>query len=122
MKGVMMDYHVYAVVGAVIAIDILSGLVKAGLVDGFSSHKMREGFCHKFTYIIALALAALIEWGSVYLDFGFQLTVLQPAVTVYIVLTEVGSILENIVAINPALSDNAFLSIFTKKGGTDAED
>ena len=122
MKGVMMDYHVYAVVGAVIALDILVGLMKAGLVEGFSSQKMREGLGHKFTYIVALALAALIEWGSVYLDFGFQLTVLQPAVTVYIVLTEVGSILENIVAINPALSDNAFLSIFTKKGGTDAED
>lgn len=115
MKEVLMDYHVYVVIGLVMALDIVSGLAKAILVDGFDSKKMREGLGHKFTYIIALALAALIEYGSIYLDFGFQLTMLQPAVMVYICLTEVGSILENIVTINPALSDNAFLNIFRKK-------
>lgn len=115
MRGVIMDYHVYIVIGLVMALDIVSGLAKAILVDGFDSIKMREGLGHKFTYIIALALAALIEYGSIYLDFGFQLTMLQPAVMVYICLTEIGSILENIVTINPALSDNAFLNIFRKK-------
>ena len=115
MRGVIMDYHVYIVIGLVMALDIVSGLAKAILVEGFNSKKMREGLGHKFTYIIALALAALIEYGSIYLDLGFQFTVLQPAVMVYICLTEVGSILENIVAINPALSDNAFLNIFRKK-------
>lgn len=122
MRGVLMDYHIYAIVGAIIALDIVSGLVKAVLMDGFSSVKMREGLGHKFTYIIALALAALIEWGSVYLDFGFELNMIQPAVAVYIVLTEVGSILENIVAVNPTLGDNAFLNIFKKRGTDESTD
>lgn len=122
MRGVLMDYHIYVVVGAIIVLDIVSGIVKAVLVDGFSSVKMREGLGHKFTYIIALALAALIEWGSVYLDFGFELNMIQPAVAVYIVLTEVGSILENIVAVNPTLGDNAFLYIFKKRGTDESTD
>lgn len=115
MKEVMMDYHVYMAIGAVTLLDIAAGLAKGFLAEGFSSQKMREGLGHKLSYIIALALAAAIEWGSVYLDFGFQLTVLQPAVSVYILLTEVGSILENIVAINPELSTNAFLDIFKRR-------
>lgn len=115
MREVMLDYHIYIVFGVVIALDIIVGVIKAFAAEGFSSTKMREGLYHKSTYIAALALAALIEYGSVYLDFGFTLTVLQPAVIVYVVLTECGSILENLAIINPELADNAFMSIFTHK-------
>lgn len=115
MRSVMLDYHVYIVFGVIIALDIAVGLVKAFASEGFSSTKMREGLYHKFTYIAALALAALIEYGSVYLDFGFTLTVLQPAVIVYVFLTECGSILENLTVINPELTDNAFMNIFSNK-------
>lgn len=122
MKGVVMDYHVYAVIGAIIVLDIVSGLAKAVFKDGFNSAKMREGLGHKLTYIIALVLAVLIEYGCVFLDLGFEVTMLQPAVGVYIVLTEVGSILENIVAINPNLQDNSFMSIFTHRNGDGNDD
>lgn len=121
MRNVMLDYHIYVVIGAAIALDVIVGLVKAFSTEGFDSTKMREGLYHKFTYIAALALAALIEYGSVYLDFGFQLTVLQPAVIVYVVLTECGSILENLTVINPELADNAFMSIFSNGKDSDHE-
>src|SRR5690625_5326917 len=101
MRGVIMDYHVYVVIGLVMALDIVSGLAKAILVEGFDSKKMREGLGHKFTYIIALALAALIEYGSIYLDLGFHLTMLQPAVMVSICLPNVSSILGTIINVNP---------------------
>lgn len=119
MRSVMLDYHVYIVIGVIIALDIAVGLVKAFASEGFSSTKMREGLYHKFTYIAALALAALIEYGSVYLDFGFTLTVLQPSVIVYVFLTECGSILENLTVINPELTDNAFMNIFSNKEKND---
>ena len=51
-----------------------------------------------------------------YLDLGFELTFLQPAVAAYIVLTEVSSILENIVILNPSLGDGTFLAIFKNRG------
>lgn len=121
MRNVMLDYHIYVVFGVIIALDIIVGLVKAFSTEGFNSTKMREGLYHKFTYIAALALAALIEYGSIYLDFGFTLTVLQPAVIVYVVLTECGSILENLTVINPELADNAFMNIFSNGKDTGHE-
>lgn len=120
MKGIIMDYHVYIIIGLLMAVDIISGLIKGFLVDGFDSTKMRNGIGHKMTYIIALSLAALIEYGSIYLDFGYTISALQPAVAVYISLTEVGSVLENIVAVNPDLADKKFMAIFDKRNGKDA--
>lgn len=121
MEGVILDYHVYIIVAGVVFIDIVSGLVKAFISDGFNSTKMRNGIAHKFTYIIALSLATMIEYGSIYLDFGYHITALQPATAIYIVVTEVGSILENLVVINPDLSNNNFMAIFSKEGFENAK-
>lgn len=109
-----MDWHVYAVIGAFCCIDIVTGVAKGVVTTGFSSSKMRMGLMHKLTYVAAMALAYLVEYMAVYLDLGFSLSALSPAVAVYISVAEVGSILENITAINPSLSENGFLEIFSR--------
>lgn len=80
--------------------DIVTGLAKACKNGGYKSSKMREGLYHKGGYIACIMLCALIEVTCEYVELGFHLPILKP-VMVYIILNEVGSIIENIEAINP---------------------
>lgn len=107
------DVTALAVVGVLVILDIITGLVKAwdGGEGGFSSQKMREGIAHKSTYAVVIALAEVIEWGSGHIDLGITAPLVTP-VCVYIAITEITSILENVVAINPDLKDNGFLGLF----------
>lgn len=110
-----MDYHIYVGLLLMMLLDIATGYAGAIVSGNVSSTKMRNGLFHKLGFICAIVLAALIENMCTYLDLGFQLTVLQPAVAAYIVLTEVSSILENIVILNPSLGENTFLAIFKNR-------
>ena len=84
--------------------------------DGFSSTKMREGLVHKFAYVVVLGVCLIIqallnyyELPYYYGDACFSLAF------VWICVTEVGSILENVVLLNPDLADRSFLHIFDKR-------
>lgn len=115
-----MDVHtqLLIVTFALIVLDFVSGIVKGAATTGISSSKMREGLYHKGAYVISLVLAYLIEFGMMFADLGFSVPMVS-AVCVYIMLTEVASIIENVGAINPDLQDNAFLRLFesSKKKG-----
>lgn len=108
------DWHVYVLIFALIVIDYVLGVIGAVINKTFSSSLMRQGLVHKFTYLVAIIIAEIIVLLSGYLDLGFDFTdAIAGLVCVWISLTEIGSILENIVKINPKLGEDGFLQIFS---------
>ena len=111
-----MDYHVLCAIFALIVIDYVSGAIKAILCKTFSSTRMREGLAHKGTYAVAIILCMIIEYLSGYLELGYVYASGITALTcVWIAITEVGSILENLVEINPELKSNSFMKLFANE-------
>lgn len=96
-----------------IALDIVTGLAKAFATSGFDSSIMRQGFFHKLGEIFAVALALAADVGLP--EIGVPLDVkLSGLCCVYLVLMEIGSVVENIGAINPDLVgplDNIFAKL-----------
>lgn len=105
-----------AVTSILIVLDYLTGIAKAAMAHDIDSGKMREGLWHKSAYILVIALAAIIEHGQRYVDLGFTVPLLIPA-CVYITLTEVASILENLTEINPELASSPVLNLFRSRKG-----
>lgn len=103
-----------------IILDYIVGTIGHTLHEGFSSTKMREGLVHKSAYVVVLGVCLIIqallnycELPYYYGDACFSLAF------VWICVTEVGSILENVVLLNPDLADNSFLHIFDKRDISD---
>lgn len=69
-----------------------------------NSTKLREGLFHKISEIMALVLANLLEYVEGYLSLGIEIP-LMSAVAVYLCLTELVSILENLGEVNPTLKN-----------------
>lgn len=91
---------IYAIITAFILLDILSGVSKALKYGTLSSKIMREGLLHKFSYVLVLALAFLIDYSSVYFDMGFPPKLFIGA-TIFVCTTETLSIIENVLQILP---------------------
>lgn len=101
---------------AFMILDIVSGVFKAAKKGDLSSSKMREGLYHKGGYIIALVAAWLVEVFVLHIpDIGFTVPLLIPA-CVYIVSTEIVSVLENVSAVNPYISDK-LTNLFGRRDG-----
>lgn len=99
-----------------VIVDFITGLIGHTMREGFSSSKVREGLAHKFTYVIALVLCLILEKIMEYYDLPMVYAgVLYSLTYVWIVITETGSILENLVLINPDLADNSFMRIFDRR-------
>lgn len=99
--------------------DVITGLIKAFATNSYSSTKMREGLWHKAAIIAVCILAYALEMVTGLMDFsilpGWEQGATIPivnAVTAYIVVMETGSIIENIVAINPDLCNKQLLKFF----------
>ncbi len=108
------DWHVYVLIFALIVIDYVLGVIGAVINKTFSSSVMRQGLVNKFTYLVAIIIAEIIALLSGYLDLGFNFAdAIVGLVCVWISLTEIGSVLENIVKINPKLGEDGFLNIFS---------
>ena len=101
------------IVLAFIALDIICGIVKGAKAKSLNSTVMREGLYHKIGFILAVVLAAGIEYAMKVFDLGFALPLFVP-VCVFIVLTEIVSILENLKEINPELASDTFMRLFGK--------
>lgn len=117
------DYVVFIVILALNVIDYITGLIGGTMVDGFDSSKMRRGLFHKFTYWILIGLCYMvglvgpyIELGSIVVD-GLMLLACS-----WIVITECGSIMENLIKINPELENSPFMAIFKNKDTREKED
>lgn len=106
------------VVGGFIAMDCVTGVLKAFKNKSFSSSIMREGLFHKLGSILAIVLGLLADYAQSIIDLGFSVPIAIP-ICVYIVTMEIGSIIENISAINPQIISEKLSQFFQKinKGG-----
>ena len=102
-----------------IALDYITGLIKAVTQQKVQSSIMRQGLWHKLAEILAILLAYLVVLEGQHLHLPFDIDFLIPGVVVWITVMEVTSILENIGEINPELKATSFLKIFNQKTDTD---
>lgn len=98
----MVDIMLPLITCIFVVFDLTSGGIAACANYEWKSSEMRKGLYHKFGSIMLVVLAYLIDYAQKYVDLGFQVPI-AAGVCVYIILMELGSILENIGKINPDL-------------------
>lgn len=96
-----------------IALDYITGIVMSVKNSNFNSSVMRDGLFNKFGEIVIVAVGFLIDYGQSFLDMGFSIPVLE-SICVYIILMEIGSILENVSRINKNLVPEKIREILEK--------
>lgn len=106
-----MDWHIAAIVCAFVVMDLVTGVMQAVANKTLDSAKMRTGLCHKCGFIMAVILAALVEWSMQFIDLGFTLPLFVP-VCVFIILTEIVSIFENVCKLSPELANSKLAKLF----------
>ena len=94
-----------------VAIDYITGIVKAIMAGNLSSKRMREGLGHKFAYLALILTSYMIDTFSAHVDLGLPVHVFLVTVG-GVCLIELTSILENVTEINPELKDVPFMQIF----------
>lgn len=102
-----------------IALDIISGVIKALITHTFSSTMMRSGFGHKLGIILALCAIAVIQVAL--FDPNFSLNFDVPLFDVacgLIIFMEFCSIVENCCVMNPQL-DSIIGKYFDKSNDAD---
>ena len=99
-----------------IVFDIISGLVGAFMNGTYSSTKMRQGLFHKVGEILSICFSYACEYSLPFVGIEVNIPICQ-SVLVYIIIMEIGSIIENLTTISPELK--AILSK-TFKGYTDS--
>ena len=115
---------IYAIAFAFIALDFLTGIVKAFATNSFSSTRMREGLFHKVGLILCMILGGLVDFAQGHLDLGVAVPV-AAAICVYICLMEITSIIENVCKINPQIMPGKLAALFgglkreNKEGGNE---
>lgn len=107
-----MCWYVAAIVAAFIAMDVVTGIMQAVATKTLDSTKMRAGGWHKCGFIMAIILAALIEWAMQFIDLGFTLPLFMPT-CVFIILTETVSIFENVCKLSPELANSKLAKLFS---------
>lgn len=111
---ISVNWCLIAITCAFIALDVVTGLVKAVKLKQVSSTKMKDGLFHKCGFLLSMCLGIVCEFGMTQIDLGLTVPIM-PAICGYICLTELASILENLCEITPELGDLKFLQIFKKK-------
>lgn len=106
-----MDWHIAAIVAAFVALDLVTGVMQAVANKTLDSTKMRSGLWHKCGFIMTMILASLAEWSMQFVDIGFTLPLFVP-VCVFIILTEIVSIFENICLLSPELANSKLARLF----------
>lgn len=104
---------VYVIVGIFILFDFITGLLKAFKNKEYTSTLMREGLFHKVGSILVIGFGALVDYGQTFLDLGVSIPV-GITICAYVVLMEIGSIIENICLINPKILPEKIKSYFKK--------
>ena len=102
---------VYLITLAFIALDFVTGWIKALATHSFSSTKMREGLYHKVSLVLCMILGGLVDFAQGYIDMGVTVPV-AGAICVYICLMETTSIIENVCKINPQIVPDKLAALF----------
>ena len=93
---------VYAVTGGFILMDLITGLIKAFKEKSYNSSVMREGLFHKSGSVLLMVFGILVDYGQTLIDIGVHIP-FAISICSYIILMEVGSIIENLGKINPQI-------------------
>lgn len=101
---------------AFMAIDVITGVLKAVKNKELNSTKAREGIYKKASFILFIAFGYLADYAMDYVDMGFSFPAAATICTL-IIVTEAISVLENLGQINPDLVKLVapFLSALNKK-------
>lgn len=106
----MMPESVDLIMGAIVLIcilfDLLSGFVKGAYLNELSSTKMREGLFHKLGFILAVILAFGAQALCVWFELPEVFVTIYPAACLWIVFTELVSIIENLCVFSPELANS----------------
>ena len=86
-----------------IFIDVITGLMSAVKKGSFKSSVMRKGMISKIGEIVAIILFITIEKVLPLIGITINIPLVQ-AITIYIVIMEIGSIIENIGKVNPQVA------------------
>ena len=97
-----------------IVLDIVSGTIKAIKLHELDSTKMREGIFNKIGYILCIAVGVGIDYTMIYINIGYEIPILE-GICIMIILTEIISIGENIVKLNPSLAGSKFFDLIKEK-------
>lgn len=113
--------EIYLVVLGFILFDILTGFIRGLAKEGINSTKLRQGLFHKLSEILAVGGSGGLEIAVKYLDLGVDVPLVE-AVSIYICVMELISIIENLCEMNPQL--NKFFKPYLQKlkGDTDGKE
>lgn len=106
-----MDWNIVVIICAFVVMDLVTGVMQAVANKTLDSTKMRAGLWHKCGFIMIVVLAALVEWAMQFVDLGFTLPLFVP-VCVFIILTEIVSIFENVCKLSPELANSKLAQLF----------
>lgn len=114
-----------ALVFILIVIDVISGLASAFMKKTIDSSVMRRGLLHKASYALVILLSMALEWaiavGGPALGIGIDLPIVVPT-CVYLGLTEISSIGENLASIDPNLRSAPVFSVLGRVKPTEDDE
>lgn len=124
LEGLNINLIPFTVVLIFILIDVISGFIKAVSNKTIASTGMREGLWHKAGTILLELLALVCSQVHLFIEgLPQELETIYLVVSVYIIVMEIISILENIADINPKLSLSKLLNMYGfGKKNEDSED
>lgn len=82
-----------------IVFDFITGILKAFMTKSFNSSIMREGLINKAILIILIGTAVLLDYCQSFANLGVTIP-LTFSTCVYIIIMELGSMIENVGKIN----------------------
>ena len=104
---------VYVLAGAFILLDLVTGVVKAFKEKNWSSTVMREGLFHKIGSVLTIVFGIMVDYAQSYVDIGVSIP-MAAAICGYIIIMEIGSIIENVCIINPEILPDKIKAYFDK--------
>ncbi len=108
-----MDYQIIIVAAIMMVLDVVFGFAEAVRQKDIQSEKLRNGLWHKAGFVGLIVLAYVIEYTAQYADLGFDVpTVL--AVCIYVIVTEIVSVFENLCVLNPHLVESPLGALFSQ--------
>ena len=96
-------------------VDTLVGTSGAFMCNEFKTSTMREGLCHKGTLLVLILLGWICDTVMMHVPEVGLPKLIMFGVCLIVFFMELGSVLENLVKINPELSGNAVLKYFSSK-------
>lgn len=99
-----------------VALDIVTGVVKALKNKCLSSQRLRKGLYTKSASVLILILGSLVDYTQNYMDLGFKVPLLT-FFAIYIVGMEFCSIIENLHNIDKRIIPTKIYELLEKKEG-----